>query len=127
MSDDLKILPGQVTQLTNGPGEAGGLRCARRDPPVYKTTVSKDVGPAETHIDIPPEVWDWMTPKGTCQKCGERPATIVWAPDGTMGLIHGGYQYWCARCALREQVEHARACAARLPELERQLAEEEAR
>jgi hypothetical protein len=132
MVDDLKILPGQVTQLTTRPvdREAFGKikrETARRDPPAWSTVVSKGGGPAHTHIEVPPDALDWMTPRGPCQECGERPATILWAPDGTMGMIHGGYRYWCNRCALRVQVEHARLCAARLPELERQLAEEEAR
>lgn len=118
MGDDLKILPGQVTQLTARPLD--------RAEPSWNTTVSKGGGPAHTHIEVPPDFADWMTPRGTCQECGERPATILWAPDGTMGAIHGGYRYWCKRCALRVQVAHARDCAARLPELERQLAEEDA-
>lgn len=122
MSNDYKILPGQVTQLTTGPLDRAedawtGMR---------HTATAPKLG-SETHLKVPPDFSDWMTPRGPCQQCGERPATVVWAPDGTMGAIHGGYQYWCNRCALREQVAHARACADRLPELERQLAEEEAR
>jgi hypothetical protein len=139
MSDEFKILPGQVTQLTTrdertpAEREADSRRLTRRFRPEEiaahkgncKTTVSKGGGPVETCLEVPPDFSDWMTPRGICQQCGERTATVVWAPDGTMGAIHGGYQYWCNRCALREQVAHARECANKLPGLERQLREEE--
>jgi hypothetical protein len=125
MDDDLKILPGQVTQLTTGPAEPSwepARSVTRRRRGAANLPTETLLVPAAANDRLP-----WEHPTGPCQRCGERPATVTWAPDGTMGLIHGGYQFWCARCALRAQVEHARACAARLPELERQLAAEEAR
>jgi hypothetical protein len=69
---------------------------------------------------------NWQ-PRGICQKCGERPATETWAAGGVMAAIHGGYQYWCKRCCLVEQLAHARKMAAQIPELEAALAAEEAR
>lgn len=123
MGDDFKILPGQVTQLTGGNGpETRPWRSGRWANAGTPEQAARMAGP---RVEIPADALDWMTPRGPCQECGERPATVLWSTDGTMGLIHGGYRYWCNRCALRAQVEHARDCAARLPELERQLAEEE--
>lgn len=59
-----------------------------------------------------------------CQKCGTRPGTEDWVGDGgTLAMVHGFVQKWCMRCVLEAQIEHCRAAAARLPDLERELSE----
>ena len=59
-----------------------------------------------------------------CTNCKIRPASLVWAGDGgIIGVIHGAYTYWCERCSVIEQLDYARKAAARIPELEKKLAE----
>ena len=82
-----------------------------------RTVTNVDGATYQTQIEIP----DWPEPRGLCQVCGERPATEV---------VHGcpgGMTFECRRCILRAMVRGAREQAARLPDLERELAEEEAR
>jgi hypothetical protein len=103
MGNDMKILPGQVTQLTTENGwHPSGVAGKERK---------------KVCIEAPP----WPNPTGICQVCGERPATEV---------VHGcpgGMTFECRLCVLRAMVRGAREAAARLVDLERQLAEEESR
>lgn len=62
-------------------------------------------------------------PSGPCQKCNQRPATAFWTgSEGAIGFVHGFYQQWCEVCCLEESLKYAREQAARIPELEDQLA-----
>jgi|GEM_PF-6265824 hypothetical protein len=99
MNDDLKILPGQVTQLTN---ELSGSWT--------KCSVS---GVRTRALILPPT--SPVVPSGSCQVCGERPATEV---------VHGcpgAMTFQCRRCILRSMVSSAREAASKLPDLEREL------
>lgn len=58
----------------------------------------------------------------TCQKCGLREGTQEWAHD-MLALTHGFIQHWCERCVIETQLAHARTMAARIPDLERRLAQ----
>lgn len=55
-----------------------------------------------------------------CVNCKEREATRYWC-RGPLEHSHGMGVWWCEVCVLREQIEHARERAARLPELEAAL------
>jgi protein-arginine kinase activator protein McsA len=58
-----------------------------------------------------------------CQNCQQRPATHNWVGNGsTMEFIHGMYARWCEYCVTVAQLEHARAAAAKISELEKRLA-----
>ena len=57
-----------------------------------------------------------------CAKCQKRPGTETWvAEGGALAYVHGMSQWWCRRCVLEAQLEHAHERAAAIPELERQL------
>ena len=94
MTDDLKILPGQVMQLTTCSGP--GIRARAL------------VAPTTLRV---------------CQFCGERPVEKI--AEGHYGPPSMSSS--CRRCKLKSMVQRARATADTLPELERMLAEEEAR
>lgn len=64
-----------------------------------------------------------MHPKGICARCGTNRATEWWCPDGVTAFVHGMAAPWCMRCVLEEQLKAARESAARVPELEQQLAQ----
>ncbi len=71
------------------------------------------------HMPIP----DPFTPTGICENCGERPATCKWVGEGGgMAAVHGMASNWCELCALKAQLEYARAMVSRIPRLERDLA-----
>jgi hypothetical protein len=58
-----------------------------------------------------------------CRNCEERPATENWVGEGgIMAYAHGAYTRWCKRCCLEGALKHCRESAARIPELEAQLA-----
>ena len=53
-----------------------------------------------------------------CQHCGKHEATIKWVGEGgVMDFVHGNYKDICQCCSLKMQLEHAKAMAARIPEL----------
>jgi RNA polymerase subunit RPABC4/transcription elongation factor Spt4 len=56
-----------------------------------------------------------------CGRCGENDATVHWGD--VLALTHGAGEWWCERCAVEEQVKHARERAAQLPKLEARLAQ----
>lgn len=58
-----------------------------------------------------------------CQKCEKREATENWSAGGVMDYIHGFSQKWCKPCVLEEQLKFCREQAARIPGLERELAD----
>jgi hypothetical protein len=61
---------------------------------------------------------------GMCVHCNERPATGKWVDDGgVFAYTHGWYEFWCEPCMVKAQIQYARECAERLPELEARLAE----
>lgn len=61
---------------------------------------------------------------GLCRNCRQRPGVKTWLGTGSaMDYIHGGGAWWCERCCLIAQLAYARDAAARIPDLERQLAE----
>jgi len=63
-----------------------------------------------------------------CPNCGRRPASENWVGEGGMlDYVHGFYQRWCKLCCLKAQLEYARKQVERIPDLEKQLAEEEAK
>ena len=64
-------------------------------------------------------------PRGmTCQNCAARPADSWWVGEGgTLAATHGYYAAWCERCIISEQLRVARELAARIPGLEKKLAE----
>jgi len=65
---------------------------------------------------------DAMTPKGNCENCNTRPATLWWVGEGgAMAWAHGGGVPWCQHCSVTEQLKHARDMAAKIPELEEKL------
>ena len=58
-----------------------------------------------------------------CRNCHARPATVRWLGEGgSVAFAHGLYQWWCERCAVEAQLEHARKQATRVAELEARLA-----
>jgi hypothetical protein len=61
-----------------------------------------------------------MDPK-MCQKCGERPATEIWA-EGAISYVHGVYLRWCKRCVVETQLMAAETAAETIPALRAQLA-----
>ena len=64
-----------------------------------------------------------IVPPKACQRCGAKGPTSVWtADDGGFGYVHGMYSWWCERCILTAQLDHAKARAAAIPELEAKLA-----
>ena len=55
------------------------------------------------------------SPRGSCDRCHERLATMWWVADGgALALVHGMAVSWCEICVLEEQLRHARAQAARI-------------
>lgn len=59
---------------------------------------------------------------GICRNCNERQATQLWIGDGgSLALVHGMHSSWCAVCCAREQLRHAEAQAARIPEIRAEL------
>jgi len=80
--------------------------------------------PARTvvHVDVPPPDPDEFKVKGTCQKCGQRPATDWWVGEGgALAWTHGMRAAWCKLCVVTEQLRYCREQAARVPELEAEL------
>jgi hypothetical protein len=73
-------------------------------------------------IDVPSGPFDGPPVGQTCQNCSKHPATKWWTGEGGMiGAVHGFYQAWCDRCVVVAQLEHAKAAAKRVKELEREL------
>lgn len=62
--------------------------------------------------------------KGLCENCGKRPATNIWLPGGgaTDMVRSHMQQVWCKHCVLTAQLEHAKQRAAKIPEIEAELA-----
>jgi hypothetical protein len=60
-----------------------------------------------------------------CANCREREGTELWVGDGgALALVHGMSVRWCRRCVITAQLAHARAMAAQVPSLERELEQE---
>ncbi len=57
-----------------------------------------------------------------CQHCGKRGITAPFS-EGGIAYIHGLYAMWCKHCILTEQLKHALERAAKIPELQKELAE----
>lgn len=54
--------------------------------------------------------------------CDHLAEPIPWVGNGgAMDLVHGGYTWWCKCCMIDAQLEHAKARAAEIPELEQEL------
>lgn len=61
-------------------------------------------------------------PKGhLCDKCEQREAFTAWGD--AMAINHGQGEWRCEICALTEQLEHAQARGAAIPDIERRLRE----
>lgn len=62
-----------------------------------------------------------------CQNCNEHWATLDWAGEyGALALTHRYMlQRWCQCCVTKAQIDHMENCAARLPDLKKQLTETE--
>jgi len=74
-----------------------------------------DHGPScenENHTVIGLEVWRSM--QGLCGTCGE-PGDVPWGDLTRLHVLR------CRRCALTQQLEHARERAAAIPQLEAEL------
>jgi hypothetical protein len=72
------------------------------------------------NVDVP--AFDYGD--GMCQNCKQNPATTNWTGEGgVIAFVHGAYQRWCDVCCVTAQLEHARAMAAQIPDLEAKLAE----
>lgn len=64
-----------------------------------------------------------VKPETLCPKCEQRPGTEIWVGEGgTLAYVHGFHAYWCKPCVVTEQLAYARKSAARIPELESELA-----
>lgn len=63
--------------------------------------------------------------KDLCINCSMRKGTERWVGDydAITAARTGWHQMWCKRCVIVAQLERAKELAARIPELERQLAE----
>jgi len=61
-----------------------------------------------------------------CAVCKARKATCWFTGGNMMSAIHGDLQPRCDPCVVREQLEAARKAAAKIPELEAELARLEA-
>ena len=60
---------------------------------------------------------------GTCRNCGRHRGTVRWVGEGgVLALTHGGWAPWCECCCLKEQLKYAKKLAAKIPQLEKQLA-----
>lgn len=62
----------------------------------------------------------------TCQNCLKREGTEIWL--GTMSVYEAvrdieGLPKWCELCVAEAQLSYARASAAKIPDLERKVAE----
>lgn len=60
-----------------------------------------------------------------CKNCNARPATHNWSGERdsvAVALDWSLIARWCHTCVLTKQIEHAEACAARLPGLRASLA-----
>lgn len=83
----------------------GGLACIQHGPSCQD--------PDHAYITL----GAWRSSNGLCASCGE-PGNIVW---GNLNRPSERSRR-CRRCALTEQIEHARERAAALPNLEAELA-----
>jgi hypothetical protein len=66
---------------------------------------------------------DDLQPKGPCEHCGSRPASIWWTGEGGfLSWVHGGGRPWCMVCTLSERVKHLEGQVAKLPAMRAKLA-----
>jgi len=66
-----------------------------------------------------------VPPRVKCANCGKRWGTVTWTGDAAsiLAFTHGMWAQWCEICALEAQLEHAKERAAKIPEIEKRLAE----
>ncbi len=58
-----------------------------------------------------------------CARCNSTEGTEKWVGDSVgLAFAHGAYEFWCKRCVVMAQLEHANQSVQRIPELEAELA-----
>ncbi len=59
-----------------------------------------------------------------CENCHDRISTVWWVGEGGgLAYAHGMKAAWCERCCVEAQLKYAQDAAARIPDLEKKLAE----